>query len=233
MKARGLVLFLILGLPLLILGCSLIQPKEPPVYTQVFPKTGWIEDFASGRSEPGSEQIKEAKKIRDYLQQEENLKIWIALKGSVDNNKFKNGCHTTQDGLNFFPGPGSSEKDTIYDDLKCEIALGYSRALHIQAIITDWPFHNYGVGTYRVHAFPEVDFYKRTGEDYKNRSVGYWYIILPANAKIQKLVENAETGELVVSYIEVHQTWWERLKEKQSKGELFKSRIKEKREPKS
>lgn len=233
MKARSLLLFLILGLPLLIIGCSLIQPKEPPVYTQVFPKTGWIEGFSSGSSKPGAQQIKVAKEIKNYLQQEENLKTWIALKGSVDRNKFKNGCHTTEDGLNFFSGPGSSDEKTIYDELECENALGYSRALQIQAIITDWPDHNDGVGTYRVHAFPEVDFYKRTGEDYKNRSVGYWYIVLPANAKIQKLEEKAETGELVVSYTEVHQTWWERLKEKQSKGEFFKSRIKEKMEPKS
>jgi hypothetical protein len=123
--------------------------------------------------------------------------------------------------------------------LECENALGYSRALQIQAIITDWPYHNDGVDPYRVHAFKDVDFYRRSEVDEKNRNeideknraVGYWYIKLEENAKIQKLEEKIETGELVVTYTLEYKTWWEQIKNKYA-GEkpFFKSRIREKRE---
>lgn len=226
MKVRSLVLVLIVGFSMQILGCSLISPKKPPVYTQTFQKAGWIDQFAPGRSQLGLHQKMGIYEISRYVK--DHPRVTVVFKGSVSEEKIRDGnCSTADDGKDFFLDQTGDV--SIKDERKCEQALGGSRAMQCADELMS--YHAVTKLSWKqVVTFTDVDFGTRSGGHDLNRAVSYWYIELPENAIIQRLTEKSETGELVVSYTEEYKSPWEQLKAKQARGEIFKSRIRERRE---
>ena len=216
MKKSVLVLLVLAGLML----------AAVTVHELVVPKTGWIDGFKSGSSNLNDQQRAEINELVEMLKY--NPDKMIVLKGSVSREVIKSGrCHTTQDGLNFFLGSGYDSEDNIVGEQECELALGYSRAQQVKWELTDAPFHNNGISSTRVTVFKEVDFYRRPGDNSKNRAVSYWLVKLPEKAVLtEDLHEKTETGELVATYMFPKNSCWAKFWEATNLPPLSEWKIK-------
>lgn len=208
-KSLGLILVLFM-----ISACALMKPPTASGYNQTFPKAGWIDGFRSGSSEITKHQLEQIAPVREQMR--ESYLYRLVLKGSVDQDKIKNGvCNTTQDGLKFFLGESKNSQQNIYGEKECELALGYSRALQVKRVLSESPYHSYGIHASRISVFKEVDFNRRVGDKSLNRAVSYWYVILPDDATEVQFHENPDTGELVVTYQQSpKESFWTKVQKK-------------------